>query len=144
MEKYSLVDHGWRACVTANRNMVTKSQKVTKSTWFLRKKESQNEVLLCEEYRDVFVNVLKRIRRENGGKTSGQSTTYLTTEIRHFFSDFRRLKTLLATRSIDLIVDPSSWADPGFLLGGGALVSCSTSTPIKHIVFFFFAEYQLY
>ena len=35
-------------------------------------------------------------------------------------------------------------ADPGFYLGGGALVSCSTSTPINHIVFFFFAEYQLY
>ena len=30
-----------------------------------------------------------------------------------------------------------------FFLGGGALVSSSTSTPIKHIVFFF-AEYQLY
>ena len=27
-------------------------------------------------------------------------------------------------------------------LGGGALVSCSTSTPINHIVFF--AQYQLY
>ena len=28
-------------------------------------------------------------------------------------------------------------ADPGFFIGGGALVSCSTSTPINHIVFFF-------
>ena len=28
-------------------------------------------------------------------------------------------------------------ADPGFFLGGGALVSFSTSTPINHIVFFF-------
>ena len=37
-----------------------------------------------------------------------------------------------------------SGADPGFFLGGGALVSCSTSTPINHIVLFFFAEYQLY
>ena len=27
-------------------------------------------------------------------------------------------------------------ADRGFYLGGGALVSCSTSTPINHIVFF--------
>ena len=27
-------------------------------------------------------------------------------------------------------------ADPGFFLGGGAPVSCSTSTPINHIVFF--------
>ena len=27
-------------------------------------------------------------------------------------------------------------ANPGFFLGGGALVSCSTSTPINHIVFF--------
>ena len=35
-----------------------------------------------------------------------------------------------------------SGADPGFFFGGGALVSCSTSTPINHIVvFFFFAEY---
>ena len=33
-------------------------------------------------------------------------------------------------------------ADPGFFLGGGALVSCSTSTPITHIIFF--SEYQLY
>ena len=30
-----------------------------------------------------------------------------------------------------------SGADPGFFLGGGALVSCSTSTPINHIVVFF-------
>ena len=30
----------------------------------------------------------------------------------------------------------SSGADPGFFLGGGALVSCSTSTPVNHIVFF--------
>ena len=37
-----------------------------------------------------------------------------------------------------------SGADPGFFLaGGGALVSCSTSTPINHIVFFsFWAEYR--
>ena len=31
---------------------------------------------------------------------------------------------------------PHAGADPGFFLGGGALVSCSTSTPINHIVFF--------
>ena len=31
-------------------------------------------------------------------------------------------------------------ADPGFFLGGGALVSFSTSTPINHIVFFFFRK----
>ena len=28
-------------------------------------------------------------------------------------------------------------ADPGFFLRGGAVVSCSTSAPINHIVFFF-------
>ena len=32
---------------------------------------------------------------------------------------------------------PNTGADPGFFLGGGALVSCCTSTPINHIVFFF-------
>ena len=31
-------------------------------------------------------------------------------------------------------------ADPGFFLGGGALVSFSTSTPINHKVFFFFCR----
>ena len=30
----------------------------------------------------------------------------------------------------------TSGANPGFFSGGGALVSCSTSTPINHIVFF--------
>ena len=30
----------------------------------------------------------------------------------------------------------STGADPGFFLGGGALVSCSTSTPINHLIFF--------
>ena len=39
--------------------------------------------------------------------------------------------------------DEHAGADPGFFLGGGALVSCSTSTPTNHIVFFV-AEYQLY
>ena len=37
-----------------------------------------------------------------------------------------------------------SGADPVFFLGGGALVSCSTSTPKKKHSFFFVAEYQLY
>ena len=31
---------------------------------------------------------------------------------------------------------PHAGVDPGFFLGGGALVSCSTSTPINRIVFF--------
>ena len=46
------------------------------------------------------------------------------------------------------IQDGLAGADPGFFLGGGALVSYSTSTPINHIVLFcfvlFVAEYQLY
>ena len=32
------------------------------------------------------------------------------------------------------ITDSLTGADPGFFLGGGALVSCSTSTAINHIV----------
>ena len=38
----------------------------------------------------------------------------------------------------DLYLLSITGADPGFFLGGGVLVSCSTSTPINHIVFFFF------
>ena len=35
------------------------------------------------------------------------------------------------------LTDSFTGADPGFVLGGGALVSCSTSTPINHLVFLF-------
>ena len=35
-----------------------------------------------------------------------------------------------------LVAAAVAGADPGFFLGGGALVSCATSTPINHIVFF--------
>ena len=35
---------------------------------------------------------------------------------------------------------PKPGADPGFFLGEGALVSCSTSTPINHIVVLFFCR----
>ena len=34
-----------------------------------------------------------------------------------------------------MILQNYSGADPGFFLGGVALVSCSNSTPIKYIVF---------
>ena len=36
-----------------------------------------------------------------------------------------------------VVSSTSTGADPRFILGGVALVSCSTSTPISHIVFFF-------
>ena len=39
--------------------------------------------------------------------------------------------------NIHIDKDATSGVDPGFFLGGGALVSCSPSTPINHIVFFF-------
>ena len=52
--------------VTKVGNEITKVRKIT---WFVRKNESQNEGLLRWEYYDVFVDVLKSIRRENGRKT---------------------------------------------------------------------------
>ena len=42
------------------------------------------------------------------------------------------------------IVNKLPGVDPGFFIGGGALVSCSTSTQINYVVFFVFAEYQFY
>ena len=44
--------------------------------------------------------------------------------------------TLFTVNATDEKEYINSGADPGFFLGGGALVSCSTSTPINHIVFF--------
>ena len=46
--------------------------------------------------------------------------------------------TFLSSSRLVTSVYQVSGADPGFFLGGGALVSCSTSTPINHIVCFFF------
>ena len=47
------------------------------------------------------------------------------------------LQSWTASFSIVLILltNKNTGADPGFFSGGGALVSCSTSTPINHIVF---------
>ena len=53
-----------------------------------------------------------------------------------FFFSWRTVHTLT------LVLTLYTGADPGFFLGGGALVSCATSTPINHIVYF--AENQLY
>ena len=47
------------------------------------------------------------------------------------------------TRMISSVGSHVTGADPGFFLGGGALVSCSTSTPINLIyiyIFFFFCR----
>ena len=45
--------------------------------------------------------------------------------------------TLNQRETVQIYETNITGADPGFFLGGGVLVSCSTSTPIKHIVFFF-------
>ena len=59
-----------------------------------------------------------------------------------------RLTTTANARSLGVVLDDNmlfdvhvQGADPGFFLGWGALVSCSTSTPTNHIVLFF-AEYS--
>ena len=53
------------------------------------------------------------------------SFTLPSTVLGSLFVFFKRVQLLNCTG-----------ADPGFFLGGVALVSCSTSTPINHIVFF--------
>ena len=49
----------------------------------------------------------------------------------------QNLESPRLSRRVDRTDHERPGADPGFFLGGGALVSCSTSTPINHIVFFF-------
>ena len=46
------------------------------------------------------------------------------------------LRQLSISRHLTKTDSQGSRVDPGFFLGGGALVSCSTSTPINHIGFF--------
>ena len=45
-----------------------------------------------------------------------------------------RISSLITWEEISITSLPG--VDPGFFLGGGALISCSNSTPINHIVFF--------
>ena len=53
------------------------------------------------------------------------------------YTSFDRKSTSFASYFVNITTDTSSpGADPEFFSGGGALVSCSTSTPINHIVFF--------
>ena len=80
----------------------------------------------------------------------GQKINFLLTPVQYSRSNtthIPKIHTLFRTKPS--IVLPSLFrkdlsetvytagADPGFFLGEGALVSCSTSTPINHIVFFF-------
>ena len=53
--------------------------------------------------------------------------------------DFRSLPEATSQRKTKTLVNKrrqEPGADPGLFLGGDALVSCSTSTPINHTVFF--------
>ena len=58
--------------------------------------------------------------------------------LRPAYSNYYSFFTSLKAHEVRQVLSKTG-ADPGFFLGGGALVSCFTSTPINHI-----AEYQLY
>ena len=78
----------------------------------------------------VFINILVPLENELKSSVKPDLGTF-----DRYFQNFAT--TIINSNSI------VPGADPGFFLGGGALVSCSTSTPINHIVFFG-GEYQLY
>ena len=54
----------------------------------------------------------------------------------YFIYSFSSLPKRLTDPESKKVQTHNPGADPGFFLGGGALVSCSTSTPINHIVSF--------
>ena len=65
----------------------------------------------------------------------GHSAEALKILAKYYIGELREVRIHANTTYIILL--GYAGADPGFFLGGGALVSCSTSTPIKHVVFFF-------
>ena len=101
-------------------------------------------------HRDLHCEILKgeHFAKKSVSNISSLCHHLLDTVQRYTF--YRTKQKLLAhdeTRNPFAIfrVAFQSGADPGLFLGGGALVSCSTSTPMNQTVFFyFFAEYQLY
>ena len=70
------------------------------------------------------------------------SLTFLTSNQNFFRHNLRKIQFLPNYRVFWFPVKEFGYRDisqgriQGFFLGGGALVSCSTSTPINHIVFF--------
>ena len=98
----------------------------------------------------------KRVIRGGGGdywsRIENKMTVSHFTDNKFGISRFTRQKNIfIRSVSLSLVKNYSRrttsfdvpGADPGFFLGGGALVSCSASTSINHIVFFL-AEYPLY
>ena len=72
--------------------------------------------------------------RSLNSKTNKWLPVFLSCLIVISLSSMKR-QSLLSMQSLTNLV--VTGADPGFVLGEGALVSYSTSTPINHIVFFF-------
>ena len=75
---------------------------------------------------------------DKGGKTN-----QLSFELQSVGEPTGKTKVWRNTLSFINLVDKAG-ADPGFFLGGGALISCSTSTPINHIVFFLFRRIPVF
>ena len=64
-----------------------------------------------------------------------------TEEEKEYFQNWRGIPSSMNLVQSLICCEPAIFvvvagADPGFYLGGGALVSCSTSTPINHNSFF--------
>ena len=82
------------------------------------------------------IRVKVQVIRNQGNMSTGSELFAL------LGSGFVQILRQIIFKRVKALRNTNTGADPGFFLGGGALVSCSFSTPINHIVFF--AEYQLY
>ena len=86
--------------------------------------------------RSVFTSFINRPVRQFhllGMKRLQRSEMYQKSDLH--YCCFVHLKTYWFFEV--LVAAAVAGADPGVFLGGGALASCATSTPINHIVFFF-------
>ena len=79
----------------------------------------------------------KREERERERKRRRSSASFPSPPKHTHGSRLTKVVTTCFTETVRRSQWGTSGADPGFFLGWGALVSCSTSTPINHIVFFF-------
>ena len=84
----------------------------------------------------LFWNIIKNVKQNKiYGLSSSSGVKEIVRKALQFFLEKRENKRNTEHRGSEYITHRGG---SRILLGGGALVYCSTSTPINHIVFFFF------
>ena len=105
----------------------------TSVTGWIQKK---GEIVLCESGIEKEVRNWLMVSNIPFGSYQPEWTDYLKTYSSESADAVLPADSSINSRHNNFTFSHVPGADPGFFSGGGALISCSTSTSINHIVFF--------